>query len=166
MNSLSTTYTLHDGQKITWTGDADKLRARIAALAASIKNTRRHAPTYSGTSHLNECHELDALTELQKSLLSPQITDCPHVPEFDLFTPRQDPALDGLRLAFIAALNAEQAACDLLTSIPRAERTPAEIHARDVAHEKTIILYCAFKHYSSHYDEEGLGYKRGNSQAD
>jgi len=73
-------------------------------------------------------------------------------------TPRKDPALDALRLAFIAALNLEQAAIDLHMSRPLAKRKPDELHARDVAHEKTLILYCALKDYSSRFDEEGLGY--------
>jgi hypothetical protein len=65
---LTTSFTLHHGQKVIWKGDAEKLLKDIALLEHRRNQTMKYAPTHTGTSDLNDGYELTALIELRNKL--------------------------------------------------------------------------------------------------
>jgi hypothetical protein len=65
---LTTTYSLHHGQKGIWKGDAEKLIKDIADLEYSRNQTMKYAPTHTGISDIDDGYKLTALIELRNNL--------------------------------------------------------------------------------------------------
>jgi hypothetical protein len=62
---LTTSFTLHHGQKVIWKGDAEALNKEIEKLEHYRNEVKKNAPTYTGVTDLNDGYALEALIALR-----------------------------------------------------------------------------------------------------